>query len=352
MRVLLAGGLRQKGEHSMLDFVGRLTSALINAKVDAVPVHAEPLPWAADMPPKLKKYANYLETYLRYPKRLRKMARDFDLVHVTDQGNAHLLKELPVPAVVTIHDLMAVRAALGEFDYWQVSSSGQAQQRIVRESLSLAARAACVSTKTQSDLERLVPDLKSQVIHNALYSDFRDKRQAKREPFFFCIGGNQPYKNRAGITQVAGDLLKQPGFESHRFKLVGKDIDDEIDAVIKASGIAARIDLIVDPSHDKVGAIYGSAEGLLFLSRDEGFGLPILEAQSAGCWAMTTDKEPMREVAGDGATLVPEGREADAIAAAYADRNTVIARGDQNLKRFSVERMAREYVQFYKEASA
>jgi glycosyltransferase involved in cell wall biosynthesis len=325
----------------------------VKAGIEAKATYATPAPWVANIQsPKVRKYANYLETYLRYPKRLRRLAREFDVAHVTDQGYAHLLKGLPGPSVVTVHDLLAVRASLGEFDYWTVGPSGQAQQRIVLESLALATRAACVSTKTQSDVARLVPGLASGVIFNALYTDFSKHPSKRREPFFFCLGGNQPYKNRAGIVKIAGEVLSRPGFENHRFKVVGKMPDDAIDEAARATGVMGRIDYEVDPSNEKIGDIFKAAEGLFFLSRDEGFGLPILEGQSAGCWVVTTDKEPMREVAGDGATLAPEGGEADAIATAYADRGKVIERGVKNLKRFSVDAMAREYSALYKEVAA
>jgi len=51
-------------------------------------------------------------------------------------------------------------------------------------------------------------------------------------------------------------------------------------------------------------ALYASATALLFLSRAEGFGLPILEAMAKGCPVIASDATSHPEVAGDAAILV------------------------------------------------
>jgi glycosyltransferase involved in cell wall biosynthesis len=48
---------------------------------------------------------------------------------------------------------------------------------------------------------------------------------------------------------------------------------------------------------------YGTSDFLLFASTLEGFGMPIIEAQMVGLPVITSDVDPMREVAGDGALL-------------------------------------------------
>ena len=48
---------------------------------------------------------------------------------------------------------------------------------------------------------------------------------------------------------------------------------------------------------------------LLFPSKDEGLGIPIIEAQYFGCRVLTTDKEPMRSLVMPGSELMLEGVE-------------------------------------------
>jgi glycosyltransferase involved in cell wall biosynthesis len=55
---------------------------------------------------------------------------------------------------------------------------------------------------------------------------------------------------------------------------------------------------------EQLRAQYRAADLVIFASTYEGFGLPILEAQAAGRPVVTSDREPLRSVAGRGAVLV------------------------------------------------
>ena len=85
----------------------------------------------------------------------------------------------------------------------------------------------------------------------------------------------------------------------------------------------------------------------------EGFGLPPLEAMSAGVPVVTTRTGGITEVVGDAAVLVPPG-DTDALAAALgkvlADdglADDLRARGTANLTRFSWDRTAAELGALY-----
>lgn len=108
-----------------------------------------------------------------------------------------------------------------------------------------------------------------------------------------------------------------------------------------------------DLTDAQIRAEYARCDALVFVSLDEGFGLPILEAQATGRPVLTSDRAPMSDVAGDAALLVnPE--DTDAIRAAVvrlmtqADlRMDLIARGTRNLTRFSAPTIARAYADLY-----
>ena len=85
-------------------------------------------------------------------------------------------------------------------------------------------------------------------------------------------------------------------------------------------------------------AAYAGARALVYPSRYEGFGLPILEAQSCGCPVITTPWSSIPEVAGQSVTYV---RNTQDLANALDDvqnpgvRDQLIRAGAQNSSRFS-----------------
>ncbi|MEQ8693687.1 MAG: glycosyltransferase [Pseudomonadales bacterium] len=100
-------------------------------------------------------------------------------------------------------------------------------------------------------------------------------------------------------------------------------------------------------------AEYARAEATVFVSLSEGFGLPILEAQATGRPVLTSARAPMSEIAGEGALLVdPEDGTAirEAVSRLVTEpslRDDLIARGNENLSRFSTEIIANRYAALY-----
>jgi alpha-1,3-rhamnosyl/mannosyltransferase len=91
-----------------------------------------------------------------------------------------------------------------------------------------------------------------------------------------------------------------------------------------------------------------------FPSLDEGFGMPVLEAMSAGIPVVASNSSAVGEVAGDGAILVdPEDEDelAEALHKACEDqglRHVLAAKGLERAKGFSWRRAAIETWEVYR----
>jgi len=99
---------------------------------------------------------------------------------------------------------------------------------------------------------------------------------------------------------------------------------------------------------EDVPLLLNGAEVLVFTSKYEGFGFPILEAMACGCPVITSNVSSMPEVAGDAAILVnpeDENEIAEAIGNVLKDDNIkkqLREKGFEEVKKFSWEKVAKE----------
>ena len=141
---------------------------------------------------------------------------------------------------------------------------------------------------------------KTTEITRALVKEVRTKYGITR-PFFLHVGALDPHKNfETAITAISrirskdGIQLVVVGEKEHYLKSIADHCAKLKAKYILFPGYIPRLDLEV---------LYHEAVALLFLSRYEGFGFPVLEAMAQGCPVITTNVTSIPEVAGDAALL-------------------------------------------------
>ncbi len=98
---------------------------------------------------------------------------------------------------------------------------------------------------------------------------------------------------------------------------------------------------------------YEEADLVTFASSYEGFGLPIIEANGVGRPIIAGNNTSMPEVAGDAAVLVDPNNVAEIRASIIniiedeSFRNELIAKGQENIKRFMPKFIAQKYADLY-----
>lgn len=106
-------------------------------------------------------------------------------------------------------------------------------------------------------------------------------------------------------------------------------------------------------SRQELVQLYQKSDIVSFISTYEGFGMPIVEAQAIGRPVITSNISSMPEVAGDSALLVDPYDVRDirkGILKIINDeslRQSLIVKGQENIKRFLPERIAEMYQELY-----
>ncbi len=228
-----------------------------------------------------------------------------------------------VPAVVTVHDLIALRRP--DLCTW---SNGLHLRTLVRAT---AQRAAVITTPTQvvaRDVRHEFQVDASRVVTIPWWSDpeipgvdrkeagtlLRERWRLDRD-FVLFVGAIEAKKNLPRLIDAcdrAGALMVMvgPSRQSER-------LERAVHAALRRGG-HRHLGFV---SHRELGALYATARALAIPSHIEGFGLPALEAMAAGCPVIASNDAALREVCGDGAVLVPAedvGALSQAIASAMA----------------------------------
>ncbi|MEI7750211.1 MAG: glycosyltransferase family 1 protein [Candidatus Moraniibacteriota bacterium] len=168
-------------------------------------------------------------------------------------------------------------------------------------------------------------------------------------PYLLSVGRIEERKNVRRIVE-AFDILKKRHRISHRLVLAGKPGYGYADVrnAIEMSGY--RSDIIemgyVDESTKVV--LLAGADVFIFPSLYEGFGLPVVEAQSAGVPVVTSNVSSLPEIGGEGALYAdPLSAEsiADRIWEILSDpvlRSGILEKGRINAERFDWGKCARD----------
>jgi glycosyltransferase involved in cell wall biosynthesis len=310
------------------------------------------------VPRPLRKWAGYADKYLLFPQVLKRAICSADVVHICDQGNAMYTRYLHKKRnLITCHDLLAIRSALGDIPEWQTRATGKQYQSLILKGIRAAQTIACVSQATRRDLLRFAqfPKDRTCVIPNGLLRSFSETDlsllpQTIQGAYLLHVGGNQFYKNRMGVLKIFHALQQSSSLPPLQLVMAGAEFTPLMREFVAGQGLAGLVIELVRPSNEVLNALYAKAEALLFPSLYEGFGLPIIEAQAAGCPVFTSNSAPMSEVGGE-AALYFDPREpksaAQVIATGWQEREQMRTKGYKNIERFTTEAMLDAYIQAY-----
>lgn len=368
--VLLIGNYLPDQQQSMLRFNEMMLQGLLDRGIEAELIRPPAIfGRIRALGATAAKWLGYIDKFILFRWRLwRKLAEHPGLVHICDHSNApYAGSARRFPVIITCHDMLAVRGGLGEETDCPASMTGQILQRWILRGLRRADIIACDSRATCVDAQRLVASttnkpritvievglnypykrLPNDVV-NARLQGVADLKPTGR--FIMHVGSNLRRKNREGVLRI---FAKCAIALEAQMVFVGEALSESLRAEARDLQIENRIVDIGSASNEVLEALYNGAYALLYPSRFEGFGWPIIEAQACGCPVVASSAGPMADVAGAGALLrQPDdeaGFAADLLRLADPDEcKHWSTKALENAKRFSAARMISEYRELYR----
>lgn len=260
------------------------------------------------------------------------------------------LLQLPVAKVMTIADLN-----------WR-ELGAPLVQRLYKDfsyvlSIRRAERITCISEFTQRSLLRYFPkaDGKTEVVYHgstALHGE--DSRILSGLGAYFLTFGHHPHKN----AEVCLRALMRLGPTAPRLVVVGMNdyVSTKLRLLVEQMGLTAQVTFVGRVSEAALNTLYQHALALLFMSRFEGFGLPVLEAMAVSCPVIGSNVTSLPEVIGDGGIQIDVDDDAE-LAARMAKimndegfRSSLGARGRRWASRFTWAQAAEKTVRVYHDA--
>ena len=230
-----------------------------------------------------------------------------------------------VPFVVTVHDLIHLRHPNPLARMYARQMIGRAVRRSRRVlTVSEAVKHEIVSTFGCAEHHVVITP-------NGVGAPFSPDGPAAEGRYFLYVGNDKPHKNVdvlvdafAGVDGVSLVLTGAP-FERFRTRdriVVTGFVDDQ-----------------------ELAALYRGAIALVMPSREEGFGLPALEAMACGCAVITSNASALVEITGDAALHVEPNIDAlrAAVRRVASDddlRRSLASRGVERVRMFTWTRCA------------
>jgi len=275
---------------------------------------------------------------------------------------------LRCPVVVTVHDMMWIEAPklAARFPLWRwprhlwyAATFGYA----IRKSSAIIA----ISKATADAIRRIFPEQAQNVhvIHHGIdlerFSPERAKERSALDPWIprgikysMAVGKGSPYKNHANIVRAfVRATHDQP---DHKLVLIRRSarIDFEMWKLRLNPDVKNKVILLPFVDDDKLRTFYRHAQMLLFLSRYEGFGMPVFEAMAMGIPVLASSIPALMEISGDAALHAESGDLSDmaekirSLATDKVLRDKLIAAGRKHVHQYTWSRCAGEILKVYR----
>lgn len=282
-------------------------------------------------------------------------SRTFDLAHPTYYSllSQREISDYRCPTVVTVWDMIHEL-------FPTLDPSGRVIEQ-KRKAVEAAAAVLCISENTKNDLLARYQVDANKVFVTHLASDLnpaliRGDEDKPSHPYFLYVGARTGYKNFDGLlsafaqtASVIADVL---------LCAVGPQFVPSEEKRIAELGLTGRVVAYGEVSDRQLAALYKQSIALVYPSLYEGFGIPTLEAMQCGTIVVAANRASIPEVVGDAGILFDPDHTGEltdilsSLVRGSTDREALIKRGYERVRRFSWDETARQTIEIYRELTS
>lgn len=268
-------------------------------------------------------------------------------------GNTNPLIKLPKQKfITTIHDLIFFTSEFrGNTIYQKI---GRLYLRFnVKFTKKYVDKIISVSEYSKNDIARIlkIPLSKIHVIYQGFSDDYRNlsKKKFLKKKEFLAFGSLDARKNTVLIIKAFKKfsenhpeyILNLVGIQQKDLRQIGFKTKNWEN--IKFHGFIDNHSLL---------ELYQTCVALVYPSLYEGFGIPIIEAQSCNTAVITSNITSTKEIAGNSALLIDPYSEKELIRAlesiiSISVQKDLVLRGEENIQRFLWENIIDSYKSIY-----
>lgn len=262
---------------------------------------------------------------------------NYDIIHIT--GDVYYLAMFidRSKLVVTVHDI-------GFYTNWKLSFNKIMRYLFWMKPLQKVSKVTFISKKSQKEFLSIIKLKSKQVeyIPNPIDPSFTHSPKSINidNPNILHVG-TQENKNLKNVILALVQI-------NCTLTIIGK-LKEEYLHLLDENKI--KYNNLVKISDTELLNAYKSADIVSFPSFYEGFGMPIIEAQGVGRPVITSNIEPMKDIAGDDAVLIdPYDIESIKHGFQYAitNYNKIVESGLKNVSKYSAKNIAQQYYNLYK----
>lgn len=245
----------------------------------------------------------------------RKDKNQYDLFHATNQSLSWLAPRFE-PFLLTVHDIIELNDSQDK--------KASILNKYLYNGITKARHIVSVSNYTKEQLQKQlnIPPSEITVIHNGVSPKFhqiinfldsiaglelrKSLKLNQDTKVILFVGSDHPRKNAAtairAFTLIKKEVpnsvfikIGEPGISQEREKLLD---------LISKHRLKDSVRLISNVTTEDLVLYYNLADVLLFPSKNEGFGLPALQAMACGLPVVAANATSLPEIVGDAALLI------------------------------------------------